>query len=213
MLAELTVFLEKFIITYGSWGIFLGSILEEIIAPIPSTAVIMGSSFFIMKNSQISLQAFEMLLINIALPAAAGVTIGSLLIYGIVYYAGKSFVGRWGKYLGLSWEEIEKTEEKYSQNNLMELSIFTARALPIVPSIVISAFCGFIKYDLKKYITITFLGTLVKSFILGFMAWQFGSLYGTIESEIGLSEEIVVAVLVIALIALIVYKKYRKGQN
>jgi membrane protein DedA with SNARE-associated domain len=150
MFAELTLFLEEFIITYGSLGIFVGSILEEIIAPIPSTAVIMGSSFFIMDNSQISFQAFEKLFLNIALPAAAGVTIGSLFIYGVVYKLGKPFVDRWGKYLGLSWKEIEKTEEKYSKNNLMDVSIFTTRALPIVPSVVISAFCGFIKFDIKR---------------------------------------------------------------
>jgi membrane protein DedA with SNARE-associated domain len=210
MFAELTMFLEEFIITYGSWGIFFGSILEEIIAPIPSTAVIMGSSFFIMENSQISVQAFEKLFLYIALPAAAGVTIGSLLIYGIVYQLGKPFVDRWGKYLGLSWNEIEKTEEKYSKNNLMELSIFTTRALPIVPSIVISAFCGFIKFDIKKYITITFFGTLVRAFILGFLAWQFGSLYRQIESELAISEEIVIIGLVIAIISFIIYKKYKK---
>ena len=210
MFAELTMFLEEFIITYGSWGIFFGSILEEIIAPIPSTAVIMGSSFFIMENSQISVQAFEKLFLYIALPAAAGVTIGSLVIYGIVYRVGKPFVDRWGKYLGLSWKEIEKTEEKYSKNNLMELSIFTTRALPIVPSIVISAFCGFIKFDIKKYITITFFGTLVRAFILGFLAWQFGSLYSQIESEFAISEEIVIIGLVIAVIGFIIYKKYNK---
>lgn len=210
MLTELVAFLEGFIIAYGSWGIFFGSVLEEIIAPIPSTAVIMGSSFFIMENIPFSFQAFQVLLLNIALPAAAGVTLGSLLIYGIVYYAGKPFIDSWGKYLGLSWNEIEKTEKKYSKNNLMTLSIFTARALPIVPSVVISAFCGFIKYDIKRYITITFLGTLVKSFILGVMAWQFGSLYGTIESEIGISEEIVIIGLVVAVIGFIIYKKYKK---
>ncbi|MBI5681392.1 MAG: VTT domain-containing protein [Methanobacterium sp.] len=210
MFAELTLFLEEFIINYGSLGIFFGSILEEIIAPIPSTAVIMGSSFFIMENSQISFQAFEKLFINIALPAAAGVTIGSLLIYGVVYKLGKPFVDRWGKYLGLSWNEIEKTEEKYSKNNLMDVSIFTARALPIVPSVVISAFCGFIKFDIKRYITVTFLGTLVRAFILGFIAWQFGSLYRAIESELAISEEIVVISLIMVVIGFIIYKKYKK---
>lgn len=207
MFAELTMFLEEFIITYGSLGIFFGSILEEIIAPIPSTAVIMGSSFVIMENSPISFQAFERLFIYIALPAAAGVTIGSLFIYGIVYKAGKPFVDRWGKYLGLSWEEIEKTEEKYSKNNLMELSIFTARALPIVPSVVISAFCGFVKFDIKKYVSITFFGTLVRAFILGFLAWQFGRLYRQIESELAISEEIVIIGLLIAVIGFVIYKK------
>ncbi|WP_342457882.1 hypothetical protein [Methanobacterium sp.] len=79
-----------------------------------------------------------------------------------------------------------------------------------MPSVVISAFCGFIKYDVKMYILITFRGTLVKSFILGVMAWQFGSLYGIIKSEIGISEEIVIIGILIAVICFIIYKKYKK---
>ncbi len=210
MFTEVIQFLEAFIITYGSLGIFLGSILEEIIAPIPSTAVIMGSSFFIMENSQFSFQSFEKLFLYIALPAAAGVTIGSLVIYGIVYQVGRPFVDRWGKYIGLSWNEIEKTEKKYSKNNLMDLSIFTTRALPIVPSVVISAFCGFVKYDIKRYVTVTFLGTLVRAFILGFTAWQFGNFYRQIESELAISEELVIIGLIIVVVGVIIYKKYKK---
>ena len=122
---------------------------------------------------------------------------------------GKPFVDRWGKYLGLSWEEIEKTEEKYSENNLIELSLFTTRALPIVPSVVIGAFCGFIKLDIKKYIFITFSGTLVRAFILGFLGWQFRGLYEQIESKIAISEEIVLIGLLIAVICFIIYKKYK----
>lgn len=209
MFSEIVIFLEEFIIAYGPLGIFFASILEEVIAPIPSTAVIMGSSFFIMGNSQISFQAFEKLFLYIAIPAASGVTIGSLFIYGIVYEVGKPFVDRWGKYLGLSWEEIEKTEERYSEKNLIELSLFIARALPIIPSVVISAFCGFIKFDIKKYLFVTFFGTLVRAFILGFIAWQFGSLYNQIESQIAISEEIVIIGLVIAVICFIIYKKYK----
>ena len=210
MFVEIIIFLEEFMMTYGSWGIFLGSILEEIIAPIPSTAVIMGSSFFIMGNLPISVSAFGKLFISIALPAASGVTLGSLLIYGVVYRIGKPFVDRWGKYLGLSWNEIKKTEEKYSKNNLMDVSIFALRAIPVVPSVVISAFCGFIKFNIKKYVFVTFLGTLVRAFILGFIAWQFGSLYRQIESELAISEEIVIVGLIIAVIGFIIYKKYKK---
>jgi membrane protein DedA with SNARE-associated domain len=209
MFLELTILLKEFIINHGFLGVFFGSIIEEIIAPIPSSAVIMVSSIFIMDNYQISLQSLGRLILYIALPAASGVTLGSLLFYGIVYRIGKPFVDRWGKYLGLSWEEVEKTEEKYSKHNLMELSIFTARALPIVPSILLSAFCGFIKYDIKKFILLTFFGTLVKAFVMGFIAWQFGSLYNQIESKFAISEEIMITGLIILIIAFSIYKKYK----
>ena len=210
MLSELTLYLKEIIITYGLWGVFFGSVLEEIIAPIPSSPVIMVSSLFIMENYQISFLAFGRLFLYIALPAASGVTLGSLLFYGIIYKIGEPFVNRWGKYLGLSWEEIEKIEEKYSKNSLIEFSIFTARALPIVPSILLSAFCGFIKYDIKKFVLLTFSGTLVKAFVFGFLAWQFGSLYRQIESQFAISEEIVIIGLILAVIGLFIYKKYKK---
>jgi len=209
MFSEMFIFLEEVIITYGSLGVFFGSILEEVVAPIPSTAVVMGSSFFIMSDPQISFQAFEKLLIYITIPAASGTTIGSLFIYGMVYNVGKPFIDRWGKYLGLSWEEMKKTEKKYSKHNLIELSLFTARALPIMPSVVIGAFCGLIKFDIKKYLYVTFFGASVRAFILGFLAWQFRGLYKQIESKIAISEEIVIIGLVIAVICFIIYKKYK----
>ena len=42
------------------------------------------------------------------------------------------------------------------------------------------------------------------------MAWQFGSLYRTIKSEIGISEEIGIIGTLIAVICFIIYKKYKK---
>lgn len=213
MLAELTTLLQNFIISYGSLGIFFASILEQIIAPIPSTAVIMGSSFFIMGNSPVSFFSLEKLFLFIALPVAFGVTIGALIIYGVVYKIGKPFVDRWGKFIGLSWEEIEKTEEKYSKSDSMLLFLFMTWAIPIFPSVVISAFCGFIKFDIKKYIYVTFLGTLFKAFVLGFVAWQFGSLYSSLGSKMGISEDLVLIGLIIALIVIIIYKKYKKSDN
>ncbi|MDP3622443.1 MAG: VTT domain-containing protein [Methanobacteriaceae archaeon] len=210
MLAELTTLIQNFIINYGSSGIFLASILEQIIAPIPSTAVIMGSSFVIMGNSPVSLFSLEKLFLFIALPVAFGVTIGALIIYGVVYKIGKPFVDKWGKFFGLSWEEIEKTEEKYSKSNSLLLFLFITWAVPIFPSVVISAFCGFIKFDIKKYIYVTFLGTLVKAFVLGFVAWQFGSLYSSLGPKMGISEDLVLIGLIIALIVIIIYKKRKK---
>lgn len=210
MFAELTILIENFIITYGSLGIFFASILEQIIAPIPSTAVIVGSSLFIMGNSPVSFLSLEKLFVYIALPVALGVTIGALIIYGAVYKIGKPFVDRWGKFIGLSWEEIEKTEEKYSKSNSLLLFLFITWAVPIFPSVVISAFCGFIKYDIKKYIYVTFLGTLVKAFILGFIAWQFRRLYSSLGPKIGISENLVIIGFIFAFIVIIVYKKIKK---
>jgi membrane protein DedA with SNARE-associated domain len=139
-----------------------------------------------------------------------GVTIGSLLIYTLAYYLGKELIDRLGKYLGVSWENIEKAQSKFEESRSDEVILFTVRALPVVPSIAINVFCGFVRYDLRKFMVITFLGTLVRAFILGFLGWQFGSLYQTIATEISYLEEISVVVIVIALVIYFLWGEYKK---
>ncbi len=213
MFEEIILYLESVLLAYGPLGVFLGSIIEEIIAPIPSTLVIMGTSFIILQGAAISPETIFSLFINVVLPASVGVTIGSLLIYTLAYYLGKELIDRLGKYLGVSWENIEKAQSKFEESRSDEVILFTVRALPVVPSIAINIFCGFVRYDLKKFVIITFLGTLVRAFILGFLGWQFGSLYQTISTEISYFEEISVVVIVLSIIIYFLYEKYKKRDN
>lgn len=213
MFGEIILYLESILLVYGPLGVFLASIVEEIIAPIPSTMVIMGTSFIVLKGSMITPEAFLSLFVNIVLPAALGVTIGSLFVYSIAYFAGKPFLERWGKYFGISWADIEKAENKFEKSNSDSIVLFGVRAIPIIPSVAISAFCGFIRFSIKKYLLITFLGTLVRASILGFIGWQFGSLYQTAANEISYIEEISMAIIIISFISYIIYKKKLKKDN
>ncbi len=210
MFEEIILYLESILLVYGPLGVFIASIVEEIIAPIPSTLVIMGTSFIILKGAVISPETVFSLFINVVLPASVGVTIGSLVIYTLAYYLGKEIIDRLGKYLGVSWENIEKAQNKFEESSSDEIVLFIVRALPVVPSIAINVFCGFVRYDLKKFAVITFLGTLVRASILGFLGWQFGSLYQTIATEISYLEEISLAVIAIALIIYFLREKYKK---
>lgn len=188
----------------------MASIIEEIIAPIPSTLVIMGSSFLILKGYPIAVDSIMRLLIYVVLPASAGVTLGSLFVYAIGYFLGSPFIKRWGKYMGVSWDDIEKAEGRFSQGKSDNLILFILRAVPVVPSVAISIFCGFIRYRLRDYIMFTFLGSLVRGFVLGILGWQFGMLYLEISQQISFLEELVLLVLVIALAFYLYWRKTKK---
>lgn len=188
----------------------MASIIEEIIAPIPSTLVIMGSSFLILKGYPIAVDSIMRLLIYVVLPASAGVTLGSLFVYAIGYFLGSPFIKRWGKYMGVSWDDIEKAEGRFSQGKSDNLILFILRAVPVVPSVAISIFCGFIRYRLRDYIMFTFLGSLVRGFVLGILGWQFGMLYLEISQQISFLEELVLLVLVIALGVYLYWRKTKK---
>ncbi|HPX77886.1 MAG TPA: membrane-associated protein, partial [Methanobacterium sp.] len=115
MFEDIILYLENVLLVYGPLGVFLASIIEEIIAPIPSTLVILGTSFIILKGAVISPETVFSLFINVVLPASLGVTLGSVLVYGLAYYLGKELIDRWGKYLGVSWEYIEKVQDKFQE--------------------------------------------------------------------------------------------------
>lgn len=211
MFEGLLVSLEQIMALYGAWGILIGSILEEIVAPIPSTLVVMGSSFLIMKGSEISLRAFGTLFLNVVIPAAVGVTMGSLFLYSITYYAGKPVIERWGKYFGLSWSKVEEIEKRFEDSRSDELILFILRALPVVPSVIINAFCGVIRYEIKRYLSITFFGTIVRTIILGFIGWQFGNLYQDAAQKISYLEEGVLVVIFIGFMVFIIHKMRNKN--
>lgn len=212
MFEEIILYIESILIAYGALGVFLGSIIEEIIAPIPSTLVIMGTSFIVLKGLAITPETVITLFVYVVLPASVGVTIGSLVIYALAYYLGKELIDRWGKYLGVSWDSMENAQEKIEKGST-DTILFLVRAFPVVPSVAINVFCGFIRYDLKKFITITFTGTLVRAFILGFLGWQFGSLYQNISTQISYLEEISLAIIIIAIIIYVIYMKYGKRSS
>ncbi|MEN6328671.1 MAG: VTT domain-containing protein [Methanobacteriaceae archaeon] len=211
MLEEIILSIETFFLNYGALGVFLASIIEEIIAPIPSTLVIMGSSFLILKGHPLALESMVILFKNVVLPASAGITIGSLFVYAIGYFLGSPFIKRWGKYMGVSWEDIAKAEGRFSSGHSDNLILFTLRAVPVVPSVAISIFCGFIRYRLQDYLIVTFLGSLVRGLLLGILGWQFGMLYLEISQQISFLEELVLGLLVVALVIYLYRRKQKKG--
>ena len=202
--------LEGFIISHGAWAVFTGSILEQIVTPIPSSLVVLGSSFIIMRGTVLSAGSLEIMFFNITLPAALGVTLGSLLYYGICYKIGTPFVERAGKYMGVSVEDLENVEKRVKESKYENLFLFAARCIPVIPSIAISLFCGMIRYNTRNYVLITFSGALVQASILGIIGWQFGNFYLTISDSLSFIDNLILIIIVLALIFLIIRKKREK---
>jgi membrane protein DedA with SNARE-associated domain len=176
MLEEIIIQLQNIITSYGAIGLFIGGVVKEFI-PIPSTAIILGTSFLLLSGQTIGINSILTLLFVIILPISIGMTIGAIITYIPCFYIGKPVISKWGKYVSLKWEDIEKMDKQFETTAKDYIIIYILRATPIVPSIVISSFCGIIRYDLKKYIILTFLGGLTRAIIFGFVGWQFGNVF------------------------------------
>lgn len=196
-------FVQTHILPLGGIGVFFASIFEEIVAPIPSTVVIFGAGLLFISGP-VDLEEIIRLFAIVVFPAAAGVTLGSLFVYGIAYYAGRPILLKWGKWLGLSWGDVEKLQEKFAKGTFDDWALLFLRAIPILPSVAISAFCGLVRFPIKPYLICTFLGTAVKATFLGLAAWQFGELYADYAKLLLTSEKIVLGFVVIVLILFMV---------
>jgi len=184
---------------FGALGLFGAAIAEEIIAPIPSPFIMMAGGFLFLKGS-LSWNLVSTLFFKVSLPIAFGVTLGSLVIFYIAYMSGKPVLLRYGKWFGLSWNDLERAEKHFEKGYRDELTVFIMRAVPIIPSVAIAALCGLVRMNLRTYIIYTFLGTLVRSSVLAVLGWQFGSLYMQYADKISHVENTILIVLAVCFV-------------
>jgi len=214
MTSQLIQLIESVVLPLGVLGVFLASVLEEVVAIIPSPIVQMGSGFLFFGGQPITLGTSLQMFLRVALPASAGVTLGSLAIYIPAYFGGKPAIDRWGKYIFVHWKDVEQAQGIFKKSWGDEAIIFMARALPIVPSVAIAALSGLLRVDVRTYLLFTFLGTLVRATFLGFVGWEAGSVYTQYSVYIDTFERVGAIALIAGALVFFLYrrKKHRHGR-
>lgn len=199
--------------TYGVLGVFFLSLIEEIVAPVPSALALMAAGFFLIPQglpfSEIVLPA----LFQVILPASVGLTLGSLFIYSVAYLGGKPLIMRWGKLFGITWEKLERAEARFTKGKADEAIIFALRAVPVTPNFLISAVCGLVRYPVKEFIALTFFGGVVRAVLMGFLGWSVGAAYVQYAEQLSTFTNLVAAATLLFLMVfalfLIVKRKFR----
>lgn len=209
MIEYLLSAIEHLVTAYGAAGIFVGALIEEVISFIPSAAVIMFAGFFTLGGTAVSGSSLIKLFTHVTIPVSLGLTIGSLFVYGIVYYLGKPAIVRFGKYFGVSWKEIEIIRGYIKKNIADDIILFLIRATPVVPFVAANAFCGLVRWPFPNYLLATFLGALVRGTAVGFIGWQLGSLYKTHATLFNQAENVFLALIALALAAFVFYRRRR----
>ena len=183
MIETLIHFIEVTLVPLGGFGVFLGSIIEEVIAVIPSALVQMGGGFFLVSGP-VSIVTIGELLWRVVLPASVGVTLGSVVIYGIVRFGGKVLVDRFAPLLGFSWDEMS-TKMQWFKGKKNTWFVVFLRMIPLLPSVVVCTYAGLSRMSLLWYVIATFFGTAVRAFLLGFAGWQIGEAYHVYADKVG----------------------------
>lgn len=205
--------LQQWIAAAGGLGVFAASIVEEVFSLIPSSVVQMGAGIFIMNGDPVNIVSILKLIFQISIPAAFGVTIGSLPYVWLARKFGIKMVDRWGKWVGVSVSDIKELEEKLAKTSWDDVAFVGMRAFPIIPSVALAIYGGMIEMSWWRYMVLSFIGVFIRATGLGIAGWLFGNTIDSVSSDIGRLENIGLIVIGICVISLIWMIKRRKKVN
>lgn len=168
------------IAAYGPWGLFGVMVIQTIIAPIPSEALLLFAGIIGIS------------LLNVTLFGGLGLIVGAVLAFYIARWGGKPIID---KLLGTKWVGVLDTwVEKHGT-----IAIFATRLVPIIPFDLISYCCGITDLPSRNYLAATVLGAFPRCLMLAAL----GTAFGEVFAAIGLGLEVILVLGLSGLIVLI----------
>lgn len=185
--------------------VFIGALIEELIAPIPSPIVMTLSGSIAEAQGQTVVFLFLLALIG-----AIGKSIGSFFLYVLSDKLEDVVIGKFGKFFGISHKEIESIGRHFKGNFRDEIVIFLARAIPIIPTAPVSIVCGAIKIPLRSYLVAGFFGLLIRNLFYLYVGFAGLASYQSLMGHLDSIESIMtvtIGIILIGTFGLIWYSK------
>ena len=212
MIGHVTAWILEALRAHGASSVFIGVLIEQVIIPIPSPAIIMGAGFILIPETATWVQAFVLSSLKIVLPGVAASTLGAIGCYYVGRWGGKVFVDRFERFLGFSWSDVESIGAHFSRRG-EEVSIFFLRAVPIVPLSLISVAAGVLEIPPRLFTVWTILGTIPRCYLLALLGWQMGSRALLFAKGVDRFESLFSILIVLGIVGTIVYIRRRVRGN
>lgn len=179
--------------------------IESALIPLPSE-IIMPFSGYLALSGKFSL-------FWVALAGGVGNLIGSWVAYAIGYWGHerlvRRFIRRWGKWILISEEELDKTEELL--HKYKDLVVAGSRLVPGIRT-VISLPCGFAKLPLLRFSILTLIGSFIWSYFLAYIGYVMGANWDTLGPYFH-KFDLVIILLLLAAAGYYVYYKLKKPKQ
>jgi len=199
MIHEIAQFITDQIFDMGYLGIFFLMLIESSFIPFPSEIVLVPAGYLASKG--------DMDISLILLSSLLGSISGALINYFGALYVGRKFLLRYGKYIMISKQTLDKMEDFFKKHGA--ISTFTGRLIPGIRQL-ISIPAGLSKMNLKVFIFYTSLGAMIWSIILVALGYLIGENQELIKEY--LSQIVTITLLLVALItAFYIYNHKRKN--
>lgn len=212
MEALLTGILDR-IREWGWKGVLAGVLVEEVVVPIPSPMILMGAGFLLVPASSTIPEGLKIISMTITVPAAFGSMVGSFFVYSFAYYGGKPLILRMEKYLDISWDALQRMEDRLTRTKRTGWLIVLLRTIPVIPVSLVSAACGVLRIPARTFAFFTFLGAVPRCFMLGFLGWKVGSAYRRVAEGLNSAEDVVAVLIALSLLGVLAFLYSRRKKH
>lgn len=165
-------------------GVFILMMLESMVFPVPSEAVMPFVGFLIVDG--------QFTFTGAIIASTLGSITGSLVSYMIGFYGGKPFVHRFGKFLLLNPHHLEVSQHFFDKKG--EITILISRFIPIVRHL-ISIPAGFGKMNLVKFSIYTVIGAGLWNSFLTYVGFKLKSNWGEVMKYSHIIDLVVIVIL------------------
>lgn len=199
LMRNLADWIQQIVLTLGYPGIAFVMVLENIFTPIPSEFVLPFAGFLIAKA--------QLDFVWTIVAATIGVVLGGLFWYGLAYTGGMpvahAIVDRWGRWIGIDREQIDKAAEWFGRRG--DWIVLAGRLVPIFRTLV-SIPAGASKMKMPRYLTLTVTGSVLWNVVLTLAGYWLGEQWENVL-EIVRRYESLVTIGLVALVGLYVLSR------
>jgi len=199
---QLVAFLDSLFNTIGWTGVVIIMALESANIPIPSEVTMPLAGWMLTDT-------FLDAVLHGGFFGALGCTLGSVLSYALGAYGGRPFLERWGRYILVSEEDLERADRWFARWG--DWAAFLSRLLPIVRTF-ISFPAGVVRMNFVRFTAFSFVGSFIWCSLLALGGRAFGENWEELRALMR-PFDIPIALAILAGIGWYIYHHMRKGRR
>ncbi len=202
MLADLTGTIEDAVVEAGYTGLAAVMAIEVVFPPIPSEIVLPFAGFQVAQG--------ELGFLPALFASTLGAVLGALILYAIARFGGRALVLRMHPLLRISERDLDRADRWFDRRAV--LIVLVGRLVPGIRSLV-SVPAGLSEMPLATFVGATAAGALLWNSALLGAGVALGANYERVERYIGPVSTVVIAAVVLACVAGVLWLRRRSGSR
>ena len=198
-MSEIITFIVNLVESWGYLGIFCMMFLESSFFPFPSEVAMIPAGYLVFQGKMNIFLAF--------FAGTFGSLIGAIFNYYLCYFFGRSLIEKYGKYVGIDDEKMQKFESFFKRHG--EISTFNCRLIPGIRQY-ISLPAGLARMNIFRFSLFTTLGAGIWVAVLLGLGYFLGQNETVLKEKLHIITIILLLFVVLTFIVHFYFYKKRK---